>query len=127
MSFFPSGISVHTPRGGKGLYPFSLGSFVKGIRPLEVWISDAAAAKVGLSGRSSPARGRITLQGGDDPFVHVFLFQCGDCGAPVATASASAARNLEQMDARSFSLACDHCGWSGRSIGTAAKRHWVDF
>jgi hypothetical protein len=67
------------------------------------------------------------VQGANDPFVHVFLFQCGDCGAPVATASASAARNLEQMDAQSFSLECNRCGWSGRSIGTAAKRHWVDF
>lgn len=63
----------------------------------------------------------------NDPFVHVFLFQCDNCGAPVATASASGARNLEQMDARSFSLACNRCGWSGRFIGTAARRHWVDF
>jgi hypothetical protein len=67
------------------------------------------------------------VQGANDPFVHVFLFQCGNCGAPVATASASGARNLEQMDAQSFSVTCDRCGWSGRSIGTAAKRHWVDF
>ena len=66
------------------------------------------------------------MQGANDPFVHVFLFQCGNCGAPVATASASGARNLEQMDAQSFSLECNRCGWSGRSIGTAAKRHWVD-
>jgi hypothetical protein len=66
------------------------------------------------------------VQGANDPFVHVFLFQCDHCGAPVATASASGARNLEQMDARSFALACNRCGWSGRSIGTAAKRHWVD-
>jgi len=67
------------------------------------------------------------VAGANDPFVHVFLFQCGHCGAPVATASASGARNLEQMDAQSFSLTCNRCGWSGKSIGTAAKRHWVDF
>jgi hypothetical protein len=67
------------------------------------------------------------MQGANDPFVHVFLFQCGGCGAPVSTASASGARNLEQMDARSFSLSCNACGWSGKSTGTAAKRHWVDF
>jgi hypothetical protein len=66
------------------------------------------------------------VQGANDPFVHVFLFQCGDCGAPIATASANGERNLEQMDAQSFSLECNRCGWSGRSIGTAAKRHWVD-
>jgi hypothetical protein len=67
------------------------------------------------------------VQDGNDPFVHVFLFECGGCGAPVSTASASGARNLEQMDARSFSLSCNVCGWSGTSTGTAAKRHWVDF
>ena len=67
------------------------------------------------------------MQGANDPFVHVFLFQCGGCGAPVSTASASGARNLEQMDARLFSLSCNACGWSGKSTGTAAKRHWVDF
>lgn len=67
------------------------------------------------------------MQDGNDPFVHVFLFECGGCGAPVSTASASDAKNLEQMDARLFSISCDICGWSGKSIGTAAKRHWVDF
>ena len=66
------------------------------------------------------------MQGANDPFVHVFLFQCGDCGAPIATASANGERNLGQMDAQSFSLECNRCGWPGRSIGTAAKRHWVD-
>lgn len=67
------------------------------------------------------------MQGANDPFVHVFLFQCDNCGAPITTASASGARNLEQMDARLFAVTCEICGWSGRSIGTAAKRHWVDF
>jgi hypothetical protein len=67
------------------------------------------------------------LQGADDPFVHVFLFQCGGCGAPVATASASGARNLEQTDAQFFAIKCELCGWSGKAMGTAARRHWVDF
>jgi hypothetical protein len=67
------------------------------------------------------------VAGANDLFVHVFLFHCDNCAAPVVTASASGARNLEQMDARSFSLTCNRCGWSGRSIGTAARRHWVDF
>lgn len=66
------------------------------------------------------------MQGAHDPFVHVFLFQCGHCGAPVTTASGSKARNLEQMDARVFALRCELCGWSGKSMGTAARRHWVD-
>jgi hypothetical protein len=66
------------------------------------------------------------VPGANDPFVHVFLFRCGSCGAPVSTASASGARNLEQMDARLFSLSCSVCGWSGKATGTAAKRHWVD-
>jgi hypothetical protein len=67
------------------------------------------------------------MQGANGPFVHVFLFQCENCGAPVATANGSGARNLEQMDARYFAITCESCGWSGKSLGTGAKRHWVDY
>ena len=110
----------------RGLSLLALGPFVGRIRPLEVWIWETAGVKVAFWGRPGPAQGG-TMQGANGLFVHVFLFECANCEAPVATARASGARNLEQMDARSFAIACELCGWSGKSIGTAAKRHWVDF
>ena len=60
-----------------------------------------------------------------DAFVHIFLFQCPVCTRPMASAIASAERNPEEADARSFALRCD-CGWIGSQMGLLAKRHWVE-
>jgi transcription elongation factor Elf1 len=61
-----------------------------------------------------------------NPFVHVFLFECGWCGNPIRLAIPDSARNLEVTDAKAFALLCKICGWSGKVVGTEAKRHWVD-
>ncbi len=66
------------------------------------------------------------MQRPDGLFVHVFLFECGGCGSPLPSATTADARNPEETDAQSFSLACNVCGWSADAIGTSAKRHWVD-
>ena len=63
---------------------------------------------------------------GEESFVHVFLFECGGCGNPLAAACVSAAQNIEQIDTRCFSLKCSVCGWSGEPAGAAAKKRWVD-
>jgi hypothetical protein len=59
------------------------------------------------------------------PAVHVLLFECSNCGRPLAVAVTSAHRNLEDVDGDSYKSECD-CGWSGTLMGTQAKRHWVD-
>jgi hypothetical protein len=60
-----------------------------------------------------------------EPFVHILLFQCPTCGNPVSSAIATAERNPEDTDARTFSLRCD-CGWLGAQTGILAKRHWIE-
>ena len=58
-------------------------------------------------------------------FAHVLLFECPQCGRPLASACASIAESLEQADAHWFSPHC-HCGWSGNVIGLVAIKHWVE-
>lgn len=60
-----------------------------------------------------------------EPFVHVLLFECPECLEPVSSAIATAERNMEDTDGRSFAIHCD-CGWAGNQMGLKAKRHWVD-
>lgn len=65
------------------------------------------------------------MSGDPEPFVHILLFQCPSCSSPVSSAIATAERNQEETDVRSFALRCD-CGWNGAQMGLLAKRHWVD-
>ena len=58
--------------------------------------------------------------------VHVFLFECHRCGCPLPAAITSHDSNIEQMDARTFTVECSNCKSSGSFIGTEAKRHWVE-
>jgi hypothetical protein len=61
-----------------------------------------------------------------EPYAHVLLFECRQCGGPVSSAITSEEANVDEIDARSIAMRCGACGWSGTSLGTAAKRHWVD-
>jgi hypothetical protein len=67
----------------------------------------------------------VAMSRGSEPFVHVLLFECPSCGAPIASAIATGERNPEEADARSFVLHCS-CGWTGIQMGLQAKRHWVE-
>jgi hypothetical protein len=58
-------------------------------------------------------------------FAHVLLFSCPRCERPLASACASAGKNLEIADAHWFSPHC-HCGWTGDVIGLTAVKHWVE-
>ena len=60
-----------------------------------------------------------------DQFAHVLLFSCPECGAPLATACASARRNLEPAEGHWFNPHC-HCGWTGDVMGVTAIKHWVE-
>ncbi len=59
-----------------------------------------------------------------ETFVHVLLFECSKCGCPIASAVASINRNVEDVDASSVELTCS-CGWSGKVLGVAARKRWV--
>ena len=61
----------------------------------------------------------------DGNYVHSLLFQCGQCGEPLAVPVVSFRRTLEEVDATSFDLKCK-CGWSKHLMGAEARRHWVD-
>lgn len=58
-------------------------------------------------------------------FVHILLFQCTNCGLPVANAVKTESKSLEEVDLNSHDIECD-CGWSGQATGLEAKRHWVE-
>jgi len=58
-------------------------------------------------------------------YVHSLLFQCDDCGEPLAIPVVNARRTLEEVDASPFDLRCK-CGWNKHVLGAQAKRHWVD-
>jgi len=60
-----------------------------------------------------------------EQFAHVLLFDCPQCGRPLASACASTKKNLEDADAHWFNPHC-HCGWTGDVIGIIALRHWVE-
>jgi hypothetical protein len=60
-----------------------------------------------------------------EQFAHVLLFNCPECGRPLASACASANRNLEVADAHWFNPHC-HCGWTGDVMGVVAVKHWVE-
>jgi len=59
-----------------------------------------------------------------ESFVHVLLFQCQQCGEPLAKALQSVERSLEEADATSCNLRCA-CGWSDNLLGVLALKHWV--
>ena len=58
-------------------------------------------------------------------FVHVLLFACAHCGDPVPSAIKTDESNVDQVDIRTLSIRCGNRGWSGKLMGTEAKRHWV--
>ena len=58
-------------------------------------------------------------------FAHVLLFACPQCGIPLASACASAEKNLETADAHWFDPHCP-CGWTGSVLGLQAAKHWVE-
>ena len=59
-----------------------------------------------------------------EPFVHVLLFECLECGHPIGSAINTGNRNVEEIDSGSVALNCS-CGWKGKLMGIDAKRHWV--
>jgi len=65
------------------------------------------------------------MQNETKDFVHVLLFSCMSCGLPVAHAVTTESKNLEEVDLDYHNLACV-CGWSGKSAGLEARRHWVE-
>jgi hypothetical protein len=65
------------------------------------------------------------LQDLAEQFAHVMLFQCPQCGRPLASACASTEQSLEGADAHWFNPRC-HCGWTGSVIGMTAVKHWVE-
>jgi hypothetical protein len=58
-------------------------------------------------------------------YVHVLLFACSKCGAPIVSSRLNEERNLETAEAVKYMLTC-HCGWTGESLGTSASKHWVE-
>ena len=60
-----------------------------------------------------------------EPFVHILLFECHECGCPVAATLMSDRKSLEDIDARAMRVMC-RCGWADELAGTEARRHWVD-
>jgi len=60
-----------------------------------------------------------------EQFAHVLLFDCPQCGRPMASACASTKKSLEDADAHWFNPHC-HCGWTGDVTGIVALRHWVE-
>jgi len=57
-------------------------------------------------------------------FVHMLLFQCPQCGEPIAVAKSTPHRSLEKVDAAEMELTCN-CLWTGKILGMEAKRHIV--
>lgn len=60
-----------------------------------------------------------------EPFVHILLFECHECGCPVPAALTSDRKSMEDIDARAIRVSC-RCGWVEQVSGTEARRHWVD-
>jgi hypothetical protein len=58
-------------------------------------------------------------------FAHVLLFECPNCGRPLATACNATNSNLEAADGHYFQPHC-HCGWTGTAVGLEAIKHWVE-
>jgi hypothetical protein len=65
------------------------------------------------------------MQSESRDFVHVLLFQCMNCGLPVANALKTDSRDLENVDLKFHDIVCG-CGWTGQASGLEAKRHWVE-
>jgi hypothetical protein len=57
-------------------------------------------------------------------FVHMLLFQCPQCGEPIAAAKSTLHRSLENVDASEMELTCN-CLWTGKILGMEAKRHII--
>jgi hypothetical protein len=60
-----------------------------------------------------------------EPFVHILLFECSQCGSPSSSVVKSHDGNVEEVDSSLIPVICS-CGWSHKLLGTQAKRHWVE-
>ena len=58
-------------------------------------------------------------------FLHLFIFQCRQCGCPITITTHSDCAGLELVGATVFSLYC-RCGWFRNLEGMRARRHWVE-
>jgi hypothetical protein len=58
-------------------------------------------------------------------FLHLFIFQCPQCGSPICEFELREERSLEPTDASSFRLKCHECGQSDDSVGILARKRWV--
>jgi hypothetical protein len=57
-------------------------------------------------------------------YVHVLLFRCKRCNAPLVVPVLSEGANLEKIDGNTYEVHCS-CGWSKKLLGIEAARHWV--
>jgi hypothetical protein len=57
-------------------------------------------------------------------FVHILLFECPQCGAPIDSVLSTEDGNPEEIDDREIQLRC-RCNWAGKSHGFAAKRRLI--
>ncbi len=65
------------------------------------------------------------MEGSAGKFLHVFVFQCGRCGDPIAIPLRNDGANLESVGSTEFSICC-RCGWSEWLEGLSARNHWVE-
>jgi hypothetical protein len=66
------------------------------------------------------------MESDTEPFVHILLFACRQCGAPAPSAVIAKESNVDEVDVRAIAVRCGSCGWSGKLVGTEARRHWVE-
>lgn len=57
-------------------------------------------------------------------FVHILLFECHQCGAPIDSVLATDCSNPEEVDSQEILLLCK-CNWECKSHGFAAKRRLI--
>ncbi len=58
-------------------------------------------------------------------YLHLLVFQCGQCGNPIAIPWRSEGATLGSVGAVRFSICC-RCGWSAWLEGVSARNHWVE-
>jgi transcription elongation factor Elf1 len=58
-------------------------------------------------------------------FVHVLLFRCPQCGAPLVTTCTSENMDREHVAIGAFKQQCE-CGMVGEFAGLMAFHHWVE-
>jgi hypothetical protein len=59
-------------------------------------------------------------------YIHTLLFSCPDCALPVAAGRLTHEKNMETIDASTFSLKCTYCEEEFKAIGLSAKQHYVE-